>query len=112
MKKSLLLLALSVCASIGFAQQTRLTGTPTFGRQPDNGEIILETYTPAPTRSIINNVREAGDYTEYETMVSIYDYQTGGSVGNRIARFGDGAVGVVSTWSQEEGFADRGTGYN
>lgn len=112
MKKSLLLLALSVCTTVGIAQQTRPTGTPIFGRQPDNGEIILETYTPAPTRSIINNVREAGDYTEYETMVSIYDYQTGGSVGNRIARFGDGAVGVVSTWSQEEGFADRGTGYN
>ena len=60
------------------------------------------------------NSRATATFEEFETMVTYYDKQSNGSIGNRIAAWPDGTASIVATWdySGSTSYPDRGAGYN
>ena len=67
-----------------------------------------------PFRNLTSNQnRDAEIPVDAQIMMTRYDLQSNQLVANRMHRFDDGTVGLVTTWGQQDpNFTDRGTGYD
>ena len=115
MKKVLFLVLVLAVGMTAFAQRVTLKktelakqGVLTKIQDPNAVEGFDLNFTPNPVMT-----RNMGDLDEFQVMMTVYDKQTNGSIGNRIATWPDGTASIVETWSQQSsGYSDRGTGYN
>ena len=115
MKKVLFLALILAVGMTAFAQRVTLQKTElakqcvlTKIQDPNDAEGFDLNFTPNPIMT-----RNMGDLDEFQVMMTVYDKQTNGSIGNRIATWPDGTASVVATWSQQSStYSDRGAGYN
>ncbi len=119
MKKVLFLSLLLAAGTTGFAQKNqdvkvgknqciRLEQKKAFGK-----ETSAETSSFAPVAGAPATAHYGSRYdsrVDFETMVTQMDLQSNAFVANRMWRFDDGSVGVVTTFPSNG--SDRGTGYN
>ncbi len=67
-----------------------------------------------PVTKVVTNHYSKGimDWDEASIMTTRYDLQSNSAVGNRIAVWPDGSAAYTATWSSDDAYATRGTGYN
>lgn len=72
------------------------------------------TFAPSEVMTKVATHNSSRGFEEWETMVTLYDLQSNGALGNRIATWEDGTAAVVATWGDDGagGYTNRGTGYN
>ena len=118
MKKSLLLIAVLALGLAGFAQKPTLkkgdlTKQCVLTKVEDPNAVEGEDLNFAPTASAVANHNSFRSFDEWTTIYTVYDKQSNGSIGSRIAAWPDGTAAIVATMSkQSSGYTDRGTGYN
>ena len=120
MKKVLFLMLAIAVAMTGFAQTKGGLKKSDLSKQTVtvNAVQLDEESTPGINfgrhEVLPLNSRATASFEEFETMVTNYDKQSNGSIGNRIAAWPDGTAAVVATWdfSGTTSYPDRGAGYN
>ena len=121
MKRILSLSLILALGMTGFAQTksqvvkapVKKVGTANVYKSAMGKDVAAEAIQFTQNPAIPSSQYRYGSLEEFETMTTNYDLQSNGYVANRMARFEDGSVGVVATWSvNTPSFPDRGTGYN
>ena len=120
MKKVLFLALILSVGMTAFAQRVNVKktdvakqGVLTKIQDPTGNEAIEMSFEQVPSMPKASTHRATRSFDEYSTMTTIYDKQSNGSIGNRIAVWPDGTAAIVATWSSDENpYNTRGAGYN
>ncbi|MDD4848561.1 MAG: T9SS type A sorting domain-containing protein [Bacteroidales bacterium] len=106
-----MIFATSMFAQKGLNKNSKLAGTVKQSASIQKNAISdLGTYVPG--QSVLQSPVNRGTLAESELLKTIYDLQSNSVVSNRAYRMDDGTMMFTATISEDEGHANRGSGFN